>query len=87
MAVLEKIEFIKFPNVRIIGCDIAQSYIKGTFSDGDVFVNAHNLTVKGIETNNFEPDYSFGWSAEIYPNELDFNAVEGTISYLLPYKK
>ena len=71
----------------LIGCNIAKGFIKGAFSNGDVFINAHNLTVNGIETNNFMPDYSIGWSAEIYPNDLDFNSTEGTISYLLPYKK
>ena len=44
-------------------CDVAKGYVTG-------HKNAHNLTFKGIIENNFEPDYSFGWSAEVYPENI-----------------
>ena len=57
-------------------CDVAKGFLNG-------HKNAHNLTVKEIVANGFQPDYSFGWSAEVYP---DFDET-GTVYYFCPYKK
>lgn len=64
----------------LLACDIAKGYVNG-------YINAHNLTVEGILANNFKPDYSFGWSAEVYPDDLNFEDEEGIINYFCPYKK
>jgi AraC family transcriptional regulator len=68
-------------------CDIAKGFIYGNLNNGDVYMNAHNLTVEGIKSKQFDVDNSYGWSAEIYPNDLNFDAGEGTICYFCPYKK
>ncbi len=68
-------------------CLIGNGYINGDFANGDVFRHSHELTVKGILQNGFEPDYSYGWSAEAYAMDLAFEAEEGTINYLCPCKK
>ena len=151
MAKLEKVEFIKIPNVRIIGCEITvrakkdiptlwervihdgtiemlrklpraipdctigwmgdangktYNLIVGVITEENTLVpegmqyrdlpechvakgylngpaGAHNLVVKGIEANGFKPDYSFGWSAEVYP---DYDET-GAVYYFCPYKK
>ena len=67
-------------------CNIAQSYIYGNLQNGDVYSNAHELTLSGIEANKFSPDYHAGWSAEIYPDDVDFYETEGILCYFLPYK-
>ncbi|MBP1040315.1 hypothetical protein I6N95_04735 [Vagococcus sp. BWB3-3] len=66
-------------------CNIARGYIHGNLQNGEANVNAHELTLGGIEAHNYTPDYSFGWSAEVYPDSLDFAEEEGTIGYLCPY--
>ena len=58
-------------------CDVAKGYLSG-------YRNAHNLVVKEITANGFEPDYSFGWSAEVYPEK---HLEDGIINYFCPYKK
>ena len=68
-------------------CDVAKGYIRGNLQNGDAYFNAHVLTVGGIKAHNFKDDNSFGWSAEVYPDDLDFKEVEGTICYFCPYKK
>lgn len=68
-------------------CLVGKGYINGDFANGDVFAHAHELTIKGIIQEGYEPDYSRGWSAEAYPKELSFEAEEGTIHYLCPCKK
>lgn len=68
-------------------CDTAKAYIFGNLQNGDVYANAYELTIKGIAANHGEPEEAFGWSAEIYPDELDFLAAEGTLCYFQPYKK
>lgn len=68
-------------------CDVAKAYIHGNLQNGDVYVNAHTLTLEGIAANQRQEDYSFGWSAEIYPDGLDFEAQEGTLCYYQPCKK
>ena len=57
-------------------CDVAKGYLDG-------YQNAHNLTVKEIMANGFEPDYRFGWSAEGYPDCVE----KGIVYYFCPYKK
>jgi AraC family transcriptional regulator len=37
--------------------------------------------------HGYEPDYSFGWSAEAYARDLSFDAEEGTINYFCPCRK
>ena len=71
----------------ISACDIAKGYIYGNLQNGEVYCSAYDLTAGGITANHFAPDDTFGWSAEIYPDELDFAEPEGTICYFLPYKK
>lgn len=71
----------------IPACDIAKGYIHGNLQNGEVYCNAYNLTLSGIEKNQFESEDTHGWSAEIYPDGLDFKETEGTICYFLPYKK
>ena len=66
-------------------CDMAKGYITGNLQNGDVYGNAHNLTVEGIKASNFDADYSVGWSAEVYPDDMSFDADEGTLCYLCPY--
>lgn len=68
-------------------CDVAKGYIHGNLQNGDIYVNAHELTLEGIAANQRQYDYSFGWSAEIYPDGLDFEAQEGTLCYYQPCKK
>ncbi len=69
------------------GCMVGNGYINGDFANGDVFCHSHDLTVSGIGENGYEPDYSFGWSAEAYSKDLAFDAEEGTINYFCPCKK
>ena len=57
-------------------CDIAKGYLDG-------YRGAHNLVVKEMTANGFEPDYSFGWSAEVYPEK---HLEDGTVNYFCPYK-
>ena len=57
-------------------CDVAKGFPNG-------YTNTHNLTVKAIAANGLQPDYNFGWSAEVYP---DFDET-GTVYYFCPYKK
>lgn len=71
----------------ISACDIAKGYIHGDLQTGEIYCNAYNLTLSGIEKNQFKSDDTHGWSAEIYPDGLDFEETEGTICYFLPYKK
>ncbi|MDR0272493.1 MAG: hypothetical protein LBI27_04165 [Clostridiales bacterium] len=52
----------------------------------DVFPRLHDLTIEGIEANGYVPDYSHGWSAEVYPKNLSFEATEGTVNYICPCK-
>ena len=61
--------------------------INGSFANGEVFEHSHELTVKGICKASYEPDYSYGWSAEAYPKDLSFEATEGTIYYICPCKR
>lgn len=68
-------------------CNMAKGYIYGNLQNGDVYDNAHNLTVEGILANHFETDYRVGWSAEVYPDGADYDAEYGAIYYLCPYKK
>lgn len=68
-------------------CEIAKGTVYGNMQNGDVYGNAHNITVAGIEERGYKPDYSFGWSAEMYPGGWDFGGPEGAIIYLCPYKK
>ena len=56
-------------------CDIANGYL-------DRPQGAHNLVVKEITANGFKPDYSFGWSAEVYYEKED-----EIVNYFCPYKK
>jgi len=58
-------------------CDIAKGYL-------DRYQGAHNLVVKEINANGLQPDYSFGWSAEVYPEE---HLEDGIVNYFCPYKK
>ncbi len=67
-------------------CDVAKGYIHGNLQNGDVYVNAHTLTLEGIAASQRQYDYSFGWSAEVYPDSLDFEAQEGTFCYFQPCK-
>jgi AraC family transcriptional regulator len=68
-------------------CTIGNGYINGNFANGDVFRHSHELTVDGIIKNGYEPDYSYGWSAEAYAKDLSFDAEEGTINYFCPCKE
>lgn len=68
-------------------CLIGNGYINGSFANGEVFCHSHDLTVGGILEHGYEPDYSYGWSAEAYDRSLSFDAEEGTINYLCPCKK
>jgi AraC family transcriptional regulator len=61
--------------------------INGSFANGEVFEHSHELTVEGICKASYEPDYSYGWSAEAYPKDLSFEATEGTINYICPCKR
>lgn len=66
-------------------CMVGMGYINGSFDD--VFPRLHDLTVGGIQAYGYEPDYSQGWSAEVYPKDLSFEANEGTVNYICPCKK
>lgn len=68
-------------------CPVAKSTIFGNLQNGDVYFNAHELTLEGIAANGFQYDYSFGWSAEVYPNGVDYAAEEGIFCYFQPYQK
>lgn len=68
-------------------CPVAKGYLFGNLQNGDVYNNAHALTLEGIAANGYSYDYSFGWSAEVYPNSLDYAAEEGTFCYVQPYQK
>lgn len=67
-------------------CLVGNGFINGDFANGDVFCHSHDLTVSGIKENGYEPDYSYGWSAEVYAKDLSFDAEEGTINYFCPCK-
>ena len=71
----------------LLACDVAKGYIYGNLQNGEVYFNAYNLTVDGIIVNNLKPDDSYGWSAEVYPDDLNFDESEGIICYFQPYKK
>lgn len=68
-------------------CTVANGFINGDFANGDVYKHSHELTVGGIHQNGYEPDYSYGWSAEAYAKDLPFEAEEGTINYFCPCKR
>ena len=63
-------------------CMVGMGYINGNFED--VFPRLHDITISGIQENGYSPDYSQGWSAEVYPKGLSFNADEGTVNYICP---
>ena len=65
-------------------CLVANGFINGDFANGDVFCHSHDLTVIGIIEQGYQPDYSYGWSAEVYDKDLSFDAEEGTINYFCP---
>lgn len=67
-------------------CMVGMGWINGDFENGEVFTRSHDLTVGGIQANGYEPDYSQGWSAEVYAKDLSFDATEGTINYICPCK-
>ncbi len=71
----------------IPACTIGLGTINGSFDNGEVFEHTHEMTAEGILKAGYEPDYSFGWSAEAYPKDLSFEATEGTIHYICPCKK
>lgn len=68
-------------------CLVGNGFINGDFANGDVYAHSHDLTVGGLTQNGYEPDYSYGWSAEAYAKDLSFDAEEGTINYFCPCKK
>ncbi|AOT72302.1 GyrI-like domain-containing protein [Geosporobacter ferrireducens] len=68
-------------------CQIGLGTINGSFANGEVFAHSHEMTIEGIRKAGYEPDYSYGWSAEAYPKDLSFEAIEGTINYICPCKK
>jgi AraC family transcriptional regulator len=65
-------------------CMVGMGYINGSFDD--VFPRLHDLTVDGIHAKGYEPDYTQGWSAEVYATDLPFEATEGTVNYMCPCK-
>lgn len=67
-------------------CKIGLATINGSFANGEVFAHSHQMTVEGIQSAGYTPDYTFGWSAEAYPRDLSFDAQEGTIHYICPCK-
>lgn len=67
-------------------CTVGMGWINGSFENGEVFAHSHDLTVGGINENGYIPDYSQGWSAEVYAKDLSFDATEGTINYICPCK-
>lgn len=67
-------------------CCVAQAHIFGNLQNGDVYSSAYDLTVKGIVENGYQPDDRFGWSAEVYPDTLSFEAENGILCYYQPYK-
>lgn len=67
-------------------CTVGMGWINGSFENGEVFTHSHDLTVDAINENGYKPDYSQGWSAEIYAKDLSFDATEGTINYICPCK-
>lgn len=68
-------------------CSVAQAYVFGNLQNFDIYHNAYELTVKGIIENGYQPDDSFGWSAEVYPDTLSFSEENGTLCYYQPCKK
>ena len=48
-------------------CMVGMSYINGSFDN--VFPRLRDLTVEGIQAHGYSPDYSQGWSAEVYPKD------------------
>lgn len=68
-------------------CIVGNGFINGDFSAPDAFSHSHDLTVSGIVKNGYEPDYSYGWSAEAYARDLAFDAEAGTINYFCPCRK
>lgn len=66
-------------------CKVARSTIAGNLQNGDVYGNAHEMTVAAIETRGYHPDYSHGWSAEVYPDGRRYDTETGSIDYLCPY--
>ena len=73
-----------FDHRSVSSCQAGLSRINGSFKDGEIFKQAHALTVQGICEMGYTPDYSYGWSAEAYPLELSFDAESGTIHYICP---
>lgn len=67
-------------------CHIGIGTINGSFADGEVHSHSHQMTIEGFNKAGYEPDYSFGWSAEAYPLDLSFDATEGSIHYICPCK-
>lgn len=63
-------------------CKVGMGYIHGSFEN--VFSSLHELTIDGIKTNNYAPDYSQGWSAEVYAKDLNYESSEGTVNYICP---
>ena len=45
---------------NLSACDVAKGHIHGNLQNGDVYVNAHTLTLEGIAANQRQEDYSFG---------------------------
>ncbi len=70
----------------IPACRIANGYVYGNLQNGDVYSSAYELTVTGIREHDFMPDDSFGWSAEIYLDNVDFSKENGVLCYYQPYK-
>lgn len=66
-------------------CKVARSTVSGNLQNGDVYHNAHEMTIAAIEAEGFHPDYSYGWSAEVYPDGRRYDTEMGMIDYLCPY--
>lgn len=69
----------------VSGCEVARTTVSGNLQNGDVYSNAHIVTIAAIEANGFRPDDSSGWSSELYPGDRRYDAELGSIDYLMPY--
>ncbi|MGG5373254.1 hypothetical protein [Enterococcus sp. AZ196] len=72
---------------QISTSNIGIAEIEISNSNRNVFSQLHDMTVAGIHQQGYEPDYTFGWSAEAYPFDLAFEATSGILHYICPCKK
>ena len=71
-------------------CVMGIGYIQGV--EPDIYTNAHGLTEEALAESDYAPDYSYGYSMEVYAEErfvqpMQEGKGEAILDYYVPCKK